>query len=202
MARYLGPRNKKSRRYGVAIYGGNKWLERRNYPPGMHGDKRVRKASEYSVMLGEKQKLRYQYGLMEKQFRRTYEEALRRPGVTGENLLQMLETRLDNVVFRLGFANSRRAARQMVSHRHVLVNGRRVNIPSYQVRVGDTIEVHDSAVSRQLATKGMEATQISPVPDWILRDDAAFKGEVKRLPTREDSAPIVNEQLIVEYYSR
>ncbi|MEM1058335.1 MAG: 30S ribosomal protein S4 [Verrucomicrobiota bacterium] len=202
MARYLGPRCKKSRRYGVPLFGGHGALERKNYPPGMHGDRRRSKQSEYAIALGEKQKLRYMYGLMEKQFRKYYEIALNRKGVTGDNMLQMLEMRLDNVVFRLGFANSRRASRQMVSHAHIRVNGRKVNIPSYQVKVGDVIEVKDKAVSRQLATKGIEATQISPVPEWLLADKDNFKGEVKRVPTREEIAPIANEQLVVELYSR
>jgi small subunit ribosomal protein S4 len=202
MARYTGPRNKKSRRYGVPLFGANKWLERKNYPPGIHGDKSRRKQSDYALALGEKQKLRYQYGILEKQFRRVFGSALRKRGVTGETLLQLLETRLDNIVFRLGFANSRRAARQMVTHGHVRVNERKVSIPSFQVKVADVIEVRDSAVSRQLATRGLEATQISPVPDWLLLDKDHFKGEVKRIPSREEIAPVVNEQLVVELYSR
>jgi small subunit ribosomal protein S4 len=202
MARYTGPRTKKSRRYGVPLFGNHKALERRNYPPGMHGDKGRRKQSEYATALGEKQKLRLMYGLLERQFRRYYEIALQRRGVTGETLLQLLETRLDNVVFRLGFGNSRRAARQMVNHGHVNVNGKRVSIASYIVKVGDTVEVRNNAVSRQLGTRGLAATQIVPVPDWLLMEKDSFKGEVKRIPTREEIAPIVNEQLIIELYSR
>jgi small subunit ribosomal protein S4 len=202
MARYTGPRTKKSRRYGVPLFGPHKALERRNYPPGMHGDKGRRKQSEYATALGEKQKLRIMYGLLERQFRRYYEIALNRRGVSGEILLQLLETRLDNVVFRLGLANSRRAARQMVNHGHIAVNGRKVTIASYITKIGETIEVRGNAVSRQLATRGLAATQIAPVPEWLLIDKDNFKGEVKRIPTREEIAPIVNEQLIIELYSR
>lgn len=202
MARYTGPRTKKSRRYGVALFGPHKALERRNYPPGVHGDKGRRKQSEYATALGEKQKLRIMYGLLERQFRRCYEIALRRRGITGEILLQILETRLDNVVFRLGLANSRRAARQMVNHGHIAVNGRKVSIASYNTKVGDVVEVRGNAVSRQLATRGLAAMQIVTVPEWLLIDKDNFKGEVKRVPTREEIAPIVNEQLIIEFYSR
>jgi small subunit ribosomal protein S4 len=202
MARYTGPRTKKSRRYGVALFGPHKALERRNYPPGVHGDKGRRKQSEYATALGEKQKLRIMYGLLERQFRRYYEIALNRRGVTGEILLQLLETRLDNVVFRLGMANSRRAARQMVNHGHIAVNGRKVTIASYITKVGDVVEVRGNAVSRQLATRGLAAMQIVTVPEWLLIDKDNFKGEVKRIPTREEIAPIVNEQLIIELYSR
>lgn len=202
MARYTGPRTKKSRRYGVPLFGPSKALERKNYPPGVHGDKGRRKQSEYAVALGEKQKLRLMYGILERQFRRYFEVALRGRGITGEKLLQLLETRLDNVVFRLGFSNSRRGARQMVGHGHIRVNGKKVTIPSYNVKIGDIVTVREAAVSRAIATKGLDATQISPVPDWLLLDKENFKGEVKRVPTREEIAPIVNEQLIVELYSR
>jgi small subunit ribosomal protein S4 len=168
----------------------------------VHGDKGRRKQSEYATALGEKQKLRIMYGLLERQFRRYYEIALHRRGVTGEILLQLLETRLDNVVFRLGMANSRRASRQMVNHGHIAVNGRKVTIASYITKVGDVIEVRGNAVSRQLATRGLAAMQIVTVPEWLLIDKDNFKGEVKRIPTREEIAPIVNEQLIIELYSR
>jgi small subunit ribosomal protein S4 len=202
MARYTGPRTKKSRRYGVALFGPHKALERRNYPPGVHGDKGRRKQSEYATALGEKQKLRIMYGLLERQFRRYYEIALHRRGVTGEILLQLLETRLDNVVYRLGLANSRRASRQMVNHGHIAVNGRKVSIASYIVKVVDVVEVRGNAVSRQLATRGLAAMSIATVPEWLVIDKDNFKGEVKRVPTREEIAPIVNEQLIIELYSR
>ena len=202
MARYTGPRTKKSRRYGTPLFGPHKALERRNYPPGMHGDKGRKKQSEYATALGEKQKLRLMYGLLEKQFRRYYEIALQRRGITGETLLQLLETRLDNVVFRLGFANSRRAARQMVNHGHIAVDGKRVTIASFNTKVGNVITVRENARSRQLGTRGLAATQIAAVPDWLTQDKDNFKGEVKRIPTREEIAPIVNEQLIIELYSR
>ena len=203
MARYTGPKSRISRRFGVPIFGNSKSLERKNYGPGMHGPKASRrKQSEYSVALAEKQKLCYQYGLLERQFRRYFQTALTRRGVTGEILLQLLETRLDNIVFRLGFANSRSAARQMVSHGHVAVNGRKVNISSYNVRPGETITVKDKPGSRRLATKSLELTQIVPVPDWLTVDKEQFSGQVSRIPTREEIAPIVNEQLIVELYSR
>lgn len=203
MARYTGPKTKISRRFGVPIFGPSKAMERKNYPPGMHGPKGSRrKQSDYSVALAEKQKLRYQYGLLERQFRRYFQTALTRRGVTGEILLQLLETRLDNVVFRLGFANSRNGARQLVSHGHVTVNGKKVDISSYTVRPGDTITVKDKPGSRRLAAKNLELTQIAPVPDWLVADKENFSGKVSRVPTRDEIAPIVNEQLIVELYSR
>ena len=203
MARYTGPKSRISRRYGVALYGPSKALERKNYPPGMHGPKGARrKQSEYASALAEKQKLRFQYGLMERQFRRYFETALRKRGVTGETLLQMLETRLDNVVYRLGFANSRSAARQMVSHGHVLVNNRKVNVSSYNLKAGDVVTVKDRPTSRRLAIRNLELTQIQPIPDWLVVDQDQFQGKITRIPTREEIAPIVNEQLVVELYSR
>ena len=203
MARFTGPKTKVSRRYGVPIFGPSKALERKNYPPGIHGPKGSRrKQSEYAIALGEKQKLRYMYGLMERQFRRYYEIALRRRGVTGETLLQLLETRLDNVVFRLGFANTRRGARQLVGHGHVAVNGRKVDVSSFNVKPGDVVSVRDNPKSRQLATRNLELTQITPVPDWLTVNRDAASGTVARVPSREEIAPIVNEQLIVELYSR
>lgn len=203
MARYTGPKSKISRRFGVPIFGPSKAMERKNYGPGMHGPKGSRrKQSDYAVALAEKQKLRYQYGLLERQFRRYFKTALTRRGVTGEILLQLLETRLDNVVYRLGFANSRSAARQMVSHGHVAVNGRKVDVSSFNCKSGDTITVKDKPGSRRLATKHLELTQIAPIPDWLTVDKEHFTGTVTRIPTRDEIAPIVNEQLIVELYSR
>jgi small subunit ribosomal protein S4 len=203
MARYTGPKSKVSRRYGVALFGPSKALERKNYPPGMHGPKGSRrKLSDYAVALAEKQKLRYQYGLLERQFRRYFQTARTRRGVTGEILLQLLETRLDNVIYRLGFANSRSSARQMVSHGHVAVNGRKVNIASCNLKPGDKITVKDKPGSRRLAARNIEIAQIQPVPDWLEVDKENFQGSVARIPTREEIAPIVNEQLIVELYSR
>jgi small subunit ribosomal protein S4 len=203
MARYTGPKTKISRRFGVPIFGPSKALERKNYGPGMHGPKGSRrKQSEYAVALAEKQKLRYQYGLLERQFRRYFQTALTKRGITGEILLQLLETRLDNVVFRLGFANSRSAARQLVSHGHVQVNGKKVDVSSYNVRPGDVVLIKDKPGSRRLATKYLDLTQIAPVPDWLTLDKDQFSGKVARIPSRDEIAPIVNEQLIVELYSR
>lgn len=203
MARYTGPKTKISRRFGVPIFGPSKALERKNYGPGMHGPKGSRrKQSDYAVALAEKQKLRYQYGVLERQFRRYFQTALTRRGVTGEILLQLLETRLDNVVYRLGFANSRSAARQMVSHGHVAVNGRKVDVSSFNVKSGDVITVKDKPGSRRLAAKHVELTQITPVPEWLTVDKENFTGTVSRIPTRDEIQPIVNEQLIVELYSR
>lgn len=202
MARYTGPRTRISRRFGVPIFGPSKYLERRNYGPGVHGPKSRRKNTDYALGLIEKQKLRYYYGLMEKQFRGVYEKALRRRGVTGEQMLQILETRLDNVVFHLGFGNTRASARQLVGHGHVKVNGRKVNIPSYALKVNDIIEVKDSNVSRQMATKSLEISTSRNVPDWLMLDKTAFKGTVMRVPTRDEIQPIANEQTVVEFYSR
>jgi small subunit ribosomal protein S4 len=202
MARYTGPRTRISRRFGIPLFGPDKYLERRNYGPGVHGPKSRRKHTDYGLGLIEKQKLRYFYGLMERQFRGVYERALRRRGVTGEQMLQILETRLDNVVYHLGFAITRAAARQMVSHGHVKVNGRKVNIPSYGLKVNDVIEVRETNVSRQLATKNLELSTSKVVPDWISLNKEAFKGTVMRIPTRDEIQPIANEQAVVEFYSR
>ena len=202
MARYTGPRSKVSRRFGIPIFGPSKALERRAYPPGVHGPKGRRKQSDYAVALGEKQKLRMTYGLMEKQFRLYYETALRKRGITGVTLLQLLEGRLDNIVFRLGLAISRRYARQMVTHGHIKVNGRKVSIPGYQCKVGDIVEVRENPKSRAMATKSLEASQLQPVPEWLSLQKEAFKGTVNRIPTREEINPVANEQLVVELYSR
>ena len=202
MARYTGPRVRISRRFGTPIFGPTKYLERRNYGPGVHGPKSRRKHTDYGLGLIEKQKLRYYYGLMERQFRGVYESALKRRGVTGEQMLQILETRLDNVAFHLGFGNTRAAARQLVGHGHVKVNGRKVNISSYALKVNDVIEIKDSNVSRQLATKNMESATSRAVPDWLSLNKEAFKGTVMRIPSRDEIQPIANEQAVVEFYSR
>ena len=202
MARYTGPRVRISRRFGLPIFGPTKYLERRNYGPGVHGPKSRRKHTDYGLGLIEKQKLRYYYGLMERQFRGVYEKALKRRGVTGEQMLQILETRLDNVVHHLGFANTRAAARQMVSHGHIRVNGRKVNIPSFGLKVNDIIDVKNTNVSRQLATKNLESATSRSVPDWLLLNKEEFKGTVMRIPTRDEINPIANEQAVVEFYSR
>ncbi len=203
MARLSGPKSKISRRYGLPLFGPSKALERKNYPPGQHGPKGSRrKQSDYSVALAEKQKLRLMYGLMERQFRGYYETASAKRGVTGETMLQLLECRLDNVVYRLGFANTRRAARQMVGHGHVQVNGKKVDISSYQVKPGEVIAVRERVKSKQLGTRGIELTQIVPVPDWMTVNREGLSGQMTRIPTRTEIAPVVNEQLIVELYSR
>jgi small subunit ribosomal protein S4 len=202
MARYKGPRVRISRRFGIPIFGPSKYLERRNYPPGVHGPKSRRKLTDYGMGLVEKQKLRYYYGLMEKQFRGVYEKALKRRGITGEQMLQILETRLDNVVFHLGFGTTRAAARQMVCHGHITVNGRKVSIPSYALKVNDVIVAKDTTVSRQMATKAMELSTSRAVPDWLSLSKDEFKGIVMRIPTREEINPIANEQAVVEFYSR
>jgi len=202
MARYTGPRTRINRRFGMPIFGADKYLERRNYAPGVHGPKSRKKHTEYGLGLLEKQKMRYYYGLLERQFRGVYERALRRRGVTGEQMLQILETRLDNVVYHLGFAATRAAARQMVGHGHIKVNGRKVSIPSYALKVNDIIEVKDTSVSRQMATKNLELSTSRVVPDWMTLNKEAFKGTVMRVPTRDEIQPIANEQAVVEFYSR
>ena len=202
MARYTGPRVRISRRFGIPIFGPTKYLERRNYGPGVHGPKSRRKTTEYGEGLNEKQKLRYYYGLMEKQFRGVYEKALRRRGVTGEIMLQILETRLDNVVFQLGFGNTRAAARQLVNHGHVTVNGRKAAIASFALKVNDVIVIKNNNVSRQLATKNLEVSASRAVPDWLSLNKEEFKGVVMRIPTRDEIQPIGNEQAVVEFYSR
>ena len=203
MARYTGPKTKVSRRYGVLISGSPRAFENKNYPPGMHGPKGSRrKQSDYATALAEKQKLRHQYGVLERQFRRYFEIASRRRGVTGEILLQLLETRLDNVVHKMGFAKTLRGARQMVGHGHVTVNGRKTNISSMNLKAGDTVAVNGSDKSNRLARRGLELTQIVTVPDWLLVDKDNLSGTVVRIPTRVEINPIVNEQLVVELYAR
>ncbi len=203
MARYTGPKDKISRRFGVAIFGPSKAQERRPFGPGQHGARSGRKKqSDYSVALNEKQKLRYQYGVLEKQFRRVFEEASRRRGVTGETLLQMLECRIDNVIYRLGLANSRNAARQYVNHGHVTVNGKKLDIPSAQVKPGDVIAMKQTPRAQQMGLRALDLTQAVMVPDWLTQDRDKLGGKVNRLPSREEIDPIVNEQLVVELYSR
>jgi small subunit ribosomal protein S4 len=203
MARYTGPKTKVSRRYGVLVHGSPKAFENKNYPPGQHGPKGARrKLSDYALALAEKQKLRYQYGVLERQFRRYFQLALSKRGVTGETLLQLLETRLDNVVQKLGFAKTLRAARQMVSHGHITVNGRKANISSMNVRAGDKVAVKRSDRSKRLALKSMDQTSAISTPEWLVADKENLTGTVVRIPTRNDINPIINEQLVVELYSR
>ena len=202
MARYTGPRVRISRRFGIPIFGPTKYLERRNYGPGVHGPKSRRKTTDYGLGLIEKQKLRYFYGLMEKQFRGVYEKAKNKRGITGETMLQILETRLDNVCYQLGFANTRAAARQMVNHGHITVNGRKAAIASFATKVNDVISVKNNVVSTSLATKNMETTTSRSVPDWLSLNKEELKGTVMRIPTRDEIQPIANEQAVVEFYSR
>jgi len=203
MARYTGPATKISRRYNTFLGGSPKAFEKRQYPPGQHGPKGARrKVSDYATALAEKQKLRHQYGVLEKQFRRYFALASSKRGVTGEILLQLLETRLDNVVQKLGFAKTLRAARQMVSHGHVMVNGRRTNTSSRNLKAGDEIKIRATDRSKRLATKAIDQTAAQTTPDWLLVDNENLSGKVVRIPTREEINPIVNEQLVVELYSR
>jgi small subunit ribosomal protein S4 len=202
MARYTGPKTRISRRFGVYLLGSAKALERRNFPPGVHGPKSRRKFSEYAVGLNEKQKLRYVYGLLERQFRRVFEIAKNERGVTGERFLQLLETRLDSVIYLLGMAKTRASARQFVNHGHIRVNGHKVDIASYNVLPGDEIEVKNTPASRQMATRNLEENRIRNVPGWLTMNAEQFKARAVRLPTREEMDQNINEQLIVEFYSR
>ncbi len=202
MARYTGPTTRISRRFSQPIFGATKAYEKRTYPPGQHGPKLRRKLSEYAIGLNEKQKLRYTYGLLERQFRLVFDKAKRTRGVTGEVFLQLLETRLDSVVYLLGFAKSRAAARQIVNHGHIRVNGRKVDIASYAVKPGDEVEIKNVPTSRQLATRNIEESRARNVPGWLTLDAENLKGSVNRLPTRDEMEPGINEQLIVEFYSR
>ncbi len=203
MARYTGPTAKISRRFGVELFGASKAFARRPFPPGQHGARAGRKKkSDYGIMLAEKQKLRFMYGVLEGQFRKYYEEAARRRGVTGDILLQLLELRLDNIIYRLNFASTRAAARQMVSHGHVCVNGHKVNIASYSCKPGDVITVAAKARSQALANRFMELSASATTPEWLEVDAAKLTAKVARIPSVEEIAPIVNVQLIVELYSR
>jgi small subunit ribosomal protein S4 len=202
MARYIGPTTRISRRFGQFILGSGRAFERRNFPPGQHGPKSRRKMSEYAVGLSEKQKARYIYGLLERQFRRVFESAKKERGVTGERFLQLLETRLDSVVYHLGFTKTRAAARQFVNHGHMRVNGHKVDIASFNEKPGDEIEVKPASSSRQIATRGLEENRLRNVPGWLALNAEALKANVVRLPVRDEMEPSINEQLIVEYYSR
>ncbi len=202
MARYTGPRVRISRRFNQAIFGPSKYLERRPYGPGVHGPKSRRKVTDYALGLIEKQKFRYYYGLLERQFRGVYERARHKRGVTGETMLQILETRLDSVVYGLGLAITRPAARQLVTHGHVLVNGRKVNIPSFAVKVNDVVQIKDTTRSRQIVLKNLEGTASRAVSEWLTLDRESLKGTLMRVPTREEIQPIANEQAVVEFYSR
>ena len=201
MARYTGPTSKIARRFREPIFGEDKALERKNYPPGQHGpNKRRGKQSEYSVQLMEKQKAKYTYGILEKQFRNLFKEASRLKGITGENLLTLCESRLDNTVFRLGVSNTRRGARQLVSHRHITVNGEIVNIPSYQLKEGDVVSVREKSKSLEIISAAV-ATNVQKF-DWLDWNHNALEGKFVSKPTREMIPENIKEQLIVELYSK
>lgn len=201
MARYTGPMTKKSRRLGTDLVGNDKAFERRPYPPGVHGRGRT-KDSEYSLQLREKQKARFAYGVLEKQFSRYYEEANRQPGRTGDNLLRILESRLDNVVYRAGFAGTRRQARQLVNHGHFLVNGKKVNIPSFRVSEHDIIQVKEKSLNIDPFVIARETHGERSVPAWLEARPNQMKIFVHQLPVREQITVDVQEQLIVELYSK
>ena len=202
MARYIGPKSKIARRFGEAIYGADKVLEKRNFPPGQHGLARKRKKnSEYGEQLSEKQKAKFTYGILEKQFARTYEAAARMGGITGENLLKLLECRLDNVVYRLGIAPTRAAARQLVSHRHICVNGNVVNIPSYALKAGDVVSVREKSKTLEVITESLLGAARSRYA-WLEWDNASMAGKFLQTPEREEIPENIKEQLIVELYSK
>lgn len=201
MARYRGPRTKIARKFSDPIFGTDKSFEKKNYPPGMHGNnKRRRKASEYGIQLKEKQKAKYTYGVLEKQFRNMFEKASRSKGVTGEVLLQLLESRLDNVVYRLGLSNTRAGARQLVTHRHITVNGEVLNVPSYSVKPGDVIGVREKSKSLEAITNSLAGS--AHAFSWLEWDDATVSGKFLNYPEREEIPENIKEQLIVELYSK
>ncbi len=200
MARYTGPAYKKSRRLGFSTLENGKELAKRPYAPGQHGQDRRKKLSEYGIQMQEKQKVRILYGLNEKQFRRTFERASKMKGIAGENLLVLLESRLDNMVYRLGMARTRRSARQIVNHGHILVNGKKVDIPSYTTKVGDIISVKENSKNHPAIIDSLE--QNRTVPAFLEMDKKNLTGKYLRTPERSELNPEVNEQLIVEFYNR
>jgi small subunit ribosomal protein S4 len=201
MARYKGPKSKIARRFNEPIFGASKALSKKAYPPGQHGRGRRRKQSEYAVQLMEKQKAKYTYGVLERQFANLFDKASRKKGITGEVLLQLLESRLDNVVFRLGIAPTRRAARQLVGHKHILVNGEILNIPSYQVKESDVIGVREKSKSLEAITDSLSSNTASKY-SWLEFDKSSMSGKFVNIPQREDIPENINEQLIVELYSK
>lgn len=201
MARYTGPQTKIARKFGEAIFGEDKSFEKRNYPPGQHGlAKKRAKKSEYAVQLMEKQKAKYTYGILEKQFRNIYKKAAAARGVTGEVLIQLCESRLDNVVYRMGIAPSRRAARQIVSHRHITVNGELVNIPSYQLKAGDIVAVREKSKSLEVIERSLSNS--SSVYEWITWNPETLVGTFVAVPQRLQVPENIKEQLIVELYNK
>lgn len=199
MSRYTGPAHKLARRLGISLDGTGKDIKR-NFPPGQHGHNNRRKMSEYGIQLQEKQKLRHMFGVNEKQFRRTFDQSAKMAGVHGENFMKLLESRLDNVVYRMGFASTRRQSRQLVNHGHFLVNGKKVNIPSYRVQPGDVISLREKSRNLQVVKEAIESRNF--LPNYITFNDSALEGTFTRLPDREEMPAEINEKLIVEYYSR
>lgn len=201
MARYTGPKTKIARKFKDAIYGPDKYLDKKNYPPGQHGpNKRRGKQSEYATQLAEKQKAKYTYGILEKQFSNLFKKANAKSGITGEILLQLCEARLDNTVFRLGLAKTRDGARQLVSHRHITVNGKIVNIPSYSMKVGDVISVREKSKSLAVISESLAIN--NKVFEWLDWNGSTMLGEVKAVPSRDQIPENIKEQLIVELYSK
>ena len=200
MARYTGPKTKISRRFGEPIFGASKALQKKAYPPGQHGRGRRKKQSEYAIQLAEKQKAKYTYGVLERQFANVFDKASRKSGITGEVLLQLLEARLDNTVFRLGIAPTRRAARQLVSHKHITVNGEIVNVPSYTLRNNDVIGVREKSKSLEAITGSLAANARSY--SWLEWDSSNMAGKFLNSPSREEIPENIKEQLIVELYSK
>ncbi|MDR0538301.1 MAG: 30S ribosomal protein S4 [Tannerellaceae bacterium] len=201
MARYTGPKTKIARKFGEAIFGYDKCLSKKNYPPGQHGNARKRKTSEYGIQLREKQKAKYTYGVLEKQFRNLFEKASHSKGITGEVLLQLLEGRLDNLVFRMGIAPTRASARQLVSHCHVTVDGSVVNIPSYMVKAGQSVGVREKSKSLEIISDALSGFNHSKYP-WLEWDSSSMTGKFIHPPTRADIQENIKEQLIVELYSK
>lgn len=200
MARYTGPKWKKARRYGISLSGTGKELEKRPYAPGQHGPNQRRKLSEYGLQLQEKQKLRFMYNLNERQFRKVFDQAGKMKGVHGENFMVLLESRLDNIVYRLGLARTRRQARQLVTHGHITVNGKRVDIPSYRVALGEQIGVREKSQNLDIIKEAIEVTSF--VPEYLSFDDNKLTGTYDRFPERSELPAEITEALIVEYYSR
>jgi small subunit ribosomal protein S4 len=201
MARYTGPSVRISRRFGEPVMGDSKVLAKKNYPAGQHGRNKKRKQSEYATQLNEKQKAKYTYGVLEKQFAKTFHEASKKDGITGENLLKLLESRLDNTVYRLGIAPTRRAARQLVLHKHIVVNGTVVNIPSFQLKPGDVLGVREKSKSLETITDSL-STQSAKKFTWLEWDNSQLSGKFVNYPQRSEIPENIHEQLIVELYSK
>ena len=201
MARYIGPKSKIARKFNEPIFGADKVLEKKNYPPGMHGNNRRRKKhSEYALQLAEKQKAKYTYGILEKQFSNLFKKANSKSGITGEILLQLCETRLDNIVYRLGVSSTRSGARQLVSHRHITINGKVLNIPSYNVKIGDVVGVREKSKSLEVISNSLAASNTKH--EWLEWNSQSMTGQVNVVPNRDQIPENIKEQLIVELYSK